>query len=81
MTFPLLIFSIDREIFVGDAKSLTLPSATGQIQVLPHHAPLVSLLQEGDMVIEQTDGSRQNLPIAGGVVEVKPKEVVVLVNF
>lgn len=81
MTFPLRVFAIDREIFIGDAKSLIVPAATGQIQILANHAPLISLLKEGDMAIEQENGSRQNIPIAGGVVEVKPREVVALVNF
>lgn len=79
-TFSLLIFSIDREVFVGRAKAVTLPSATGQIQILAGHTPLISLLREGDMVIEAETGS-QKIPIRGGVVEVNPREVVALVNF
>lgn len=76
-----MIFSIDREIFVGHAKSLALPSVTGQIQVLADHAPLISLLKEGDMVIEDESGKQQKIPIASGVVEVTPQEVTALVNF
>ena len=81
MTFPLRIFSIDRELFVGPAKSITLPSVQGEIQILPNHEPLISLLQEGNMVIESQEGADQTIPIAGGVVEIKPTETVVLVNF
>ena len=81
MTFPLRVFAIDREIFVGDAQSLTVPSATGQLQILAEHTPLVSILKEGEIIIEAADGSTQKLPIAGGTVEVKPNEVVALVNF
>ena len=81
MSFPLRIFAIDREVFVGDAKSVSLPSATGQIQILPGHAPLISKLAEGDVVIEPAAGGEEKLPISGGVVEVKPNETVVLVNF
>ena len=81
MTFPLRVFAIDREIFVGDAKSLIVPSVNGQLQILAEHTPLISLLREGDVVIESADGSIRKLPIASGTVEVNDKEVVALVNF
>lgn len=81
MTFPLRVFAIDREIFVGDAKSITVPTTTGQIQILADHTPLVSILKEGEVVIETADGTTQKLPIASGTVEVTDKEVVCLVNF
>lgn len=81
MTFPLRVFAIDREIFVGDATSLTVPGEKGQFQVLADHEPLISTLKEGELVIEAADGAVQKLPIAGGTVEVTDKEVVALVNF
>ena len=81
MNFPLRVFAIDREIFVGDAKSLTVPTAMGQIQILAEHTPLISILKEGEVIIEDPDGTIQKLPIAGGTVEVTDKEVVCLVNF
>lgn len=81
MNFPLRVFAIDREIFVGDAKSLIVPSVTGQLQILPEHAPLVSLLKEGDITIEQESGEKQTIPIKNGTLEVNSKEVVALVNF
>ena len=81
MTFPLRVFAIDREIFVGDANSLIVPSATGELQILAEHTPLISLLKEGEIVIEAADGTVSKLPIAGGTLEVTDKEVVALVNF
>ncbi|MDP2641119.1 MAG: hypothetical protein Q8P39_01065 [Candidatus Yanofskybacteria bacterium] len=80
MTFPLRIFAIDREVFVGEAKAVTLPSITGQIQILPQHISLVSLLQEGNLRIDTEQGSRE-IPISGGVLEVRPEKTVILVNF
>ena len=81
MIFPLSIYSLDRTIFEGKALALIVPSATGQLQILANHAPLIASLKEGDIAIEKEDNSRQTLPIAGGVVEVNHEEVVVLVNF
>ncbi|MEK7510145.1 MAG: hypothetical protein AAB567_01125 [Patescibacteria group bacterium] len=87
--FPLRVFAIDREIFVGEAKSLSVPTATGQIQILAEHTPLVSILKEGDIIIEPAEGIQPfdsaqgvlKLPITGGTVEVTDNEVVALVNF
>jgi F-type H+-transporting ATPase subunit epsilon len=81
MNFPLRVFAIDREIFVGDAKSLTVPGEKGQFQILADHASLISTLREGDIIIETADGTTQKLPIISGTVEVTDKEVVALVNF
>ncbi|TSC56306.1 MAG: F-type H+-transporting ATPase subunit epsilon [Parcubacteria group bacterium Greene0714_21] len=80
-TFSLSIYALDREIFWGEAEALTLPTQDGEIQILADHTPLVALLKEGDMKIEGENNFHQTLPIAGGVVEVTPQEVVVLVNF
>ena len=81
MTFPLLVFAIDREIFAGNAQSLTVPGADGELQILADHTPLIVTLREGDVKIEGEDGVTKKIPIAGGVVEVKSHEVVALVNF
>lgn len=81
MTFSLLVFAIDREIFVGQAESISVPGAEGELQILADHTPLISQLKEGDIIIRSEGGIEKKLPILGGVLEVKEKEVVVLVNF
>ena len=81
MTFPLLVFAIDRELFVGKAESVSVPGADGELQILAGHEPLIVKLKEGDVIIRSEGGMEKKLPILGGVLEVKEKEVVVLVNF
>lgn len=81
MTFPLSIYSLDRTIFDSKALALSVPGVAGQLQILADHTPLISLLKEGNIIIEKEGAPEQTLPILGGVIEVKPKEVVVLVNF
>jgi F-type H+-transporting ATPase subunit epsilon len=81
MTFPLLVFAVDREIFVGQVESVTVPSQDGELQILAEHTPLISQLKEGDLVITTEDGMVKKLPISGGVLEVKETEVVILANF
>ena len=81
MTFPLSVLTIDRTVFDGQAKAVTLPGMAGEFQVLADHAPLIAKLKEGNVVIEKEDSSSEILPIAGGTVEVTKKEVVVLADF
>ena len=81
MTFFLSIYSLDRTIFDGKALALTVHGANGELQILAGHTPLIAQLKEGDIRIEGENGITTKLPIAGGVVEVKPHEVVALINF
>lgn len=81
MAFLLSIFAFDREIFVGNARSLSVPGALGRMQILPNHIPVVSSLGAGEVVIEREDGERETLPIESGILEVNAKEVVALINF
>ena len=80
MNFPLFVFSIDRQIFAAQAESLTLPTTLGKIQILSKHTHLIALLTKGDIVIKEKD-KEQKIPIEGGVVEVNPDKVIVLVSF
>ena len=70
MTFPLLVFAIDREIFVGQAESVRVPSQDGEIQILAEHTPLISQIKEGDIIIHSERGMEKKIPIARGVIEV-----------
>ncbi|OHA63373.1 MAG: hypothetical protein A2842_01435 [Candidatus Wildermuthbacteria bacterium RIFCSPHIGHO2_01_FULL_48_25] len=86
MTFQLSILAIDREIYKGQAQALTVPSQTGELQVLADHVPLITLLKEGNLVLKKENAEEQTIPIAGGVLEVKTNpptggEVVALVSF
>ena len=42
MSLKLRIVSPEKIVFVGDVDSVTVPGTTGEFQVLPNHAPLIS---------------------------------------
>lgn len=46
------IISPEATLFTGEVESLTLPGSTGSFQLLENHAPIVSTLQEGVVVIK-----------------------------
>jgi len=78
---PLLICSIDRELFAGEVSWISAPSADGRIQVFAGHQPLISQLVAGDLRLKAGEEKEQTLPIAGGVLEITPHRLVALVNF
>jgi F-type H+-transporting ATPase subunit epsilon len=71
------IITPDKKIFTGEATSVIFPGIEGQFQILNDHAPLVSTLGLGSMIVE-TEGKKQNYTIDGGVVEILNNKVLVL---
>lgn len=67
----------DKKVFSGEATSVTFPGTEGQFQVLNNHAPLVSTLGTGEIVIDSTSG-KQVYTVDGGVVEVLNNTILVL---
>lgn len=66
--------------FQGDADSVSLPTTSGQIQILQDHMPLVTILSPGELKIVQ-GGETTYLAVSGGYVEVRPgNKIVVLAN-
>ncbi len=71
------IITPDRRVFTGEATAVTFPGSEGQFQVLNDHAPLVSTLDRGPVVIASGAGT-QTFTVDGGVVEVLNNRVLVL---
>ena len=70
----------ERVLFETLADSVDLPGKTGYFEPLYGHAPLVSLLGAGDVVVHggENDGQRYN--VNWGFVEVLPNRVTILAN-
>lgn len=61
-------------------EQVTIPTTTGQITVLSHHIPLVSVLQAGELVIRR-DGTDTPLAVSRGILEVRPNnEIFILAD-
>ena len=78
-TFKLEIVTPEKMIFSGEVSSLLAWGVEGQLGILPHHAPLMTMLQPGDLVIKK-DGDEDTLTLGGGFLEVRPDKVVVLAD-
>jgi len=78
--FNLSINALDKNIFDGEAESLTLPGIDGELTILENHIPLVTPLKAGKLRFKS---GKQNPEffLKGGVLEVSPSKVIVLVNL
>jgi F-type H+-transporting ATPase subunit epsilon len=73
------IITPEKKIFEGDVTIATFPGADGSFQVMNDHAPLVSLLKDGQVIYKSKE-STQQVTITGGVVEVLKNKVIVLAD-
>ena len=46
------IVSPEATLFAGEVNSVTVPGINGEFQMLKDHAPIVSLLQQGKVVVD-----------------------------
>jgi F-type H+-transporting ATPase subunit epsilon len=62
------VVAVDRKIWVGSAKSIVAKTPEGEIGILPGHEPVLSLLVNGVVRIEPTEGSKVAIAVHGGFV-------------
>ena len=88
------IVTPEASIFRGEVESVTVPGVDGQFQMLNNHAPIVSLLQEGNVKIQgelsfdeayedrfkSVDKTTSVLPIQSGTVELNDNKIIILVD-
>ncbi len=76
--FTLTIAQVDKQLFRGEVVSATLPGKEGQMTIMAGHAPVISLLKEGSIVVRHKDGEEQ-FEIKKGTLEVSGSHATVLV--
>ena len=74
------IITPDRKVFEGDIKSVRVPGKKGSFQVLKDHAPIISTLEKGPVIIVDQTGNETRFEIEGGVIEVKLNKIVLLAD-
>jgi len=73
------IVSQDRLVYEGEADIVVVPGVSGEMGILPNHAPLLSTLKYGILTVRH-QGEEEVFTIAGGVVEVQPDIITVLAD-
>jgi len=72
------VITPSKQIYSGDAKSVTVPGTLGGFQVLYNHAPILSSFEIGSVKIVEPDDKATLYATGGGTVEVLNNKVLIL---
>ncbi len=74
------IVSAEAEIFHGEATLVVATGEMGELGIAPRHAPLITRLKPGKVVVTQANGEVLDFAIGGGILEVQPQVVTILAD-
>ncbi|MBO9747669.1 F0F1 ATP synthase subunit epsilon [Xanthomonas phaseoli pv. dieffenbachiae] len=74
------IVSAEKEIFHGEATLVVATGELGELGIAPKHAPLITRLKPGKVVVTTANGEQLDFAISGGILEVQPQVVTILVD-
>lgn len=77
-TFLLTVASPDGNAFQGEAVSLSVRGAAGDLMVMAGHIPFVTTVKAGRCTIELPDGERLDGKLDGGILTVGAENVTLL---
>jgi len=78
-TFHFEIATPERVVYSDDVESVTVPTVDGEITVLAHHLPLVTVLKAGELVIKKGNDVHP-YAIGGGFLEMDGTKLTVLAD-
>lgn len=78
-TMHLEIITAERKAYSDEVEVLVAPGIDGELGILPHHAPLMTALQPGEIMIRK-DGQESYLIVSGGFLEVMGNQVSILAD-
>jgi F-type H+-transporting ATPase subunit epsilon len=79
MTIKLDIVTAEHLVFSDDVDVVVAPGIDGELAILPHHAPLMTMLQPGELRVRK-GGEETFMAITGGFLEVRPDRVTILAD-
>jgi ATP synthase F1 epsilon subunit len=81
MSLQISIYTPERPFWNGQADEIILPTETGEMGVLKNHAPLITGLDVGAMLIRSNNKEEwKSYAIMGGFALVKQNQVTILAN-
>jgi F-type H+-transporting ATPase subunit epsilon len=71
------LVSPEQELFAGDVDQVDAPGVEGNFGVLVGHAPFMTALKEGFVIVHQGD-ERLHFEVKGGFADVSPAGLTIL---
>lgn len=79
-TIQFEIVTPERVVLKEEVLQATIPTKAGEITVLPHHIPLISILTPGVIEMKNRAGEKEFVAVSGGFVEVLRNKIVILAD-
>jgi len=80
MSVQVEVVSPQRVLFSGEVRMVSVPATDGYMGIMGRHAPLLSTLSIGEIILHEENGEQTSIAISGGVVEVRPNKVIILAD-
>ena len=74
------IVSPEGELFSGEVEMLTADGGSGEIAIIPRHAPLLTNLKPGPVKLVLEGGDEEVFFASGGFLEVQPGVITLLTD-
>ena len=79
-TIQIEVVSSEKSLYSGEASLVVAPGESGELGILPGHAPLLARVKPGVLKINTPDGGEEFMYVSGGVLEVQPDKITVLAD-
>ena len=73
------IVTAEREVLSDEADMVIAPASEGTVGILPRHAPLLTALIPGMLVLKK-DGQEEAMAVSGGFLQVANNRVLILAD-
>jgi F-type H+-transporting ATPase subunit epsilon len=70
----------EKKLYSGEAEIVKLPGTSGSFEILMNHAPIISTLTAGKIMVKESTGAIHYFDVKGGVAEVHNNNVIILVD-
>ena len=72
--------SPEKGVYEGAVERVVVPGTSGEFEILVNHAPIISTLEKGKLVYQDSEGQHE-LMVNGGFVEVQKNNVNICVEL
>lgn len=78
--FRFELVSPEKLVFSGNVEAVVVPGTEGEFTVLKDHAPVISSLKPGIVVIDESPSAKTKLYVRGGFAEVGSSGLTILAD-
>jgi len=65
------VYSLQKVLYQGNVELVNCQTATGEITILDHHRPIISILKRGVMKIVDREKKEHYIPVDSGFLEIR----------